>query len=594
MIHAIIQARMLSSRLRGKSLMSVGGKPLLARVIERVRAIESIDQVTVATTTDMADDPIDAMARHLGVGICRGDRQDVLDRFRQAAEFNADDDCILRYTADNPIYDPGVTQLALKKHLESDFEYTHIDGLSHMVPEFLSVGALRRAAELASEDYDREHVTPFIRKHTDRFRCQTLAADFAGLRPELDPHLTIDNQEQLEVFESMLYALEPKMETVDIQACYRWLDFRRAGLESAANAVVKQSDDRSGQESGFHIAGRSIGRRSPCFIVAEIGQNHNGQMGMAKRLIDVAADSGCDAVKFQKRDIRWELTEEAYNRPYENPNSFGKTYGQHREFLELDEDQHIELREYAIARGVIYFCTACDPPSVDLMQRVGNPVFKIASRDITNIPLLRKVSETNKPAIISTGMAGLEEIQEAIEAIGGTRRNLLITHCVSQYPTEIKHVNLRAMETIEKQFGCLVGLSDHTTGIITCVAAVAMGAPFIEKHITLSRAMPGTDHAAALEEEGLRRMVRYIRTVELAMGDGEKAFLPEVESAKVKLARSLTSAVQIPRGTVLEETHLIMKSPGDGIPWNRREMVVGKRARVDIPPDSTLRTEDFQ
>lgn len=574
--------------------MSVGGKPLLARVIDRVRAIPSVDRITVATTTDMADDPIDAMARHMGVRVFRGDRVDVLDRFVSAVAEDSDQDCVLRFTADNPIYDKHVSELALQEHLASGSDYTHIDGLSHMVPEVISVAALRRAAELAEEDYDREHVTPFIRKHHGQFRCLTLPANFGGLRPELDPYLTIDNQEQLEVFESMLHAIEPKMDEVDIRACYRWLDFKRAGLESASNAVVTKSVEAGADEDAFKIAGREVGPGLPCFIVAEIGQNHNGQLGMAKRLIDLAADCGCDAVKFQKRDIRWELTEEAYNRPYENPNSFGETYGKHREFLELDENQHAELRDYAIARGMVYFCTACDPPSVELMQRVGNPVFKVASRDITNIPLLRKIAETGKPAIISTGMAGLEEIREAIDAIGGNRSNLLITHCVSQYPTEIKHVNLRAMQTIEREFGCLVGLSDHTTGIITCVAAVAMGAPFIEKHITLSRAMPGTDHAAALEEEGLRRMVRYIRTVELAMGDGEKAFLPVVKSAKTKLARSLTSAVALPKGTVLAESHLIMKSPGNGILWNEREQVVGKKTRVDIPADSTLRVEDFE
>lgn len=592
MIHAVIQARMLSTRLRGKSLMAVHGKPLLARVIDRVRKIQSIDKITVATTTDAADDPIDAMVKQLGENVYRGDRADVLGRYVQAIESNQDSDTILRFTADNPLYDWNVTEQAIAAHQAAGADYTCIDGLSHMVPEIISAASLRQAGAEAQNDYDREHVTPYLRRNTELFHCQILPADFGGLRAELDPFLTIDNQEQLEAFEAMLEVVESDQQSADLESCYRWLDFKRAGLEDAAHVRIRDESETS-PEGQFRFAGRHIGPGLPSFLVAEIGQNHNGQVGMAKRLIDMAASCGCDAVKFQKRDIRWELTDDAYNRSYDNPNSFGATYGEHREFLELNEEQHAELKEYATARGLIYFCTACDPPSVEIMQRIGNPVFKIASRDITNIPLLRTVAKTGKPAIISTGMAGMDEIREAINEIGGTPENLLITHCVSQYPTEIKNVNLRAMQTIANEFGLQVGLSDHTTGIITCVAAVAMGAPFIEKHITLSRAMPGTDHAAALEEEGLRRMVRYIRTVELAMGDGEKAFLPIVKDAKQKLARSLTSRGPIAAGTVLTEDHLIMKSPGDGIAWNEREQIIGKKAIRDIPADATLKTTDF-
>ena len=585
---AVVQARMLSTRLRGKSLMAVAGKPLLVRVIQRIRAMPFIDEIIVATTTDAADDPIDAMMRQLGVKVFRGDRSNVLKRFTQATNELEESDCVVRFTADNPLYDPDASAAAFAGHVEFGADYTHIVNLSHVVPEFVQVSALRRLDVEATEQYDQEHVTPYLRRHPHLFKIQSLPGDFAGLRPDLDPYLTIDNQTQLEAFENMLHDVETSQQPVAISACYRWLDNWRAGLQKPIDS------DSDGDCPLFHAGGRQIGPGHPTFVVAEIGQNHNGQLGMAKKLIDMAADCGCDAVKFQKRDLKWELTQQAYDRPYDNPNSFGATYGQHREYLELSEQQHGELREYALARGVVYFCTACDPPSVDLLERVGNPIYKVASRDIDNIPLLQRIAQTGKPVVLSTGMGGMEEIRDAMNTLRQKKNSILITHCVSQYPTEIEHVNLRAMETIREEFGCQVGLSDHTTGIITCVAAAVLGAPFIEKHVTLSRAMPGTDHAAALEEEGMRRLVRYIRICERAMGDGEKAALPVVEDARRKLARSLTSAKDIAAGTVIDPSMLVLKSPGTGLAWKQRDQIIGKRAIADIPADTTLTKEHFR
>ena len=584
-VRAIIQARMLSSRLRGKSLMAVAGRPLLDRVIERVGAMPFIDQICVATTRDAADEPIMALVESRGIRCTRGDRDDVLGRFLQASADLSESDLIVRFTADNPLYDPTRSAKAFESHMAGAFDYTHIDGLSHMVPEFVRVGALRAAGQATSDPFDREHVTPFLRKRADLFKAQTLPPNFASLRPDLDQHLTIDRQEQLEMFERMLAEVERPQQLVRLDDCYLWLDSKKAGLQG----ILKE---KTGQLR-VNIAGHEVGDGCPCFIVAEVGQNHNGQMGMARRLIEMAANCGADAVKFQKRDIRWELTAEAYNAPYDNSNSFGPTYGKHREYLELSEEQHAELKEYANARNLIYFCTACDEPSVDMMERIGNPVYKIASRDITNIPLLHRVARTGKPVIVSTGMAGLDEIREAIEALESPP-GLIITHCVSQYPTEIENVNLRALKTIRDEFGCLVGLSDHTSGIITAVAAAVMGVCFVEKHVTLSRAMQGSDHAAALEEEGLRRLIRYIRSCAVAMGDGRKVFVPAVENTRRKLSRSLVSKADIPRGTVLNEEMLVLKSPGTGLAWRDRAKVVGRAAKVEIPADTLIAEAQFE
>ncbi|MHC4266428.1 MAG: cytidylyltransferase domain-containing protein, partial [Planctomycetota bacterium] len=348
---AIIQARMLSTRLRGKSLISVAGKPLMVRVIERIKAMSFIDEIRIATTPDVADDPIVAVAQNMNIKCVRGDRSDLLGRFIQASADVNNKSCIVRFTADNPLYDPSKSTQAYQEHIKEKADYTHIDGLSHMVPEFINVDALRRLGELVDDPFDREHVTPYLRKHPEEFQIHKLPADFAGLRPELDHHLTIDNQQDLEMFEHMLEDIEKPNQFVRLEDCYVWIDNNKAGLRG----IISHSPD----ERRMKIAGREVGDGCPCFIVAEIGQNHNGQIGMAKRLIDMAARCEVDAVKFQKRDIKWELTEDAYNKPYDNPNSFGTTYGEHREFLELSEEQHKELREYALARGVTYFCTAC-------------------------------------------------------------------------------------------------------------------------------------------------------------------------------------------------------------------------------------------
>ena len=474
---------MLSRRLRGKSLLSVGGSCLLARVLDRIEAMSFIDEAVVATTLDAADDPIAALAASRGVRCARGDRDDLLARFLQAAADLADEDVIVRFTADNPLYDPARSAQAYQKHVSGTYDYTHVEGLSHMVPEFVRAGALRRSAEGTWDPFDREHVTPYLRKHAEEFRVQTLPGDFAGLRPDLDRHLTIDSQADLEMFEEMLGELERPNRFVSLDDCYLWLDRKRVGLRGTGNGRPSPRQ--------VLIAGHEVGDDCPCFIVAEIGQNHNGQIGMAKRLIEMAARCGADAVKFQKRDVRWELTEEAYNRSYDDPNSFGDTYGAHREFLEFDADQHKALREYALAHGLVYFCTACDEPSVDCLERVGNPAYKIASRDITNIPLLRRVAATGKPVILSTGMAGLEDIAEAMDALGDAPAGIVLMQCVSQYPAEPQHVNLRAMATLRERFGHPVGLSDHTPGTVTALAGAVLGAAIVEKHVTLSRAIEG-------------------------------------------------------------------------------------------------------
>ena len=266
------------------------------------------------------------------------------------------------------------------------------------------------------------------------------------------------------------------------------------------------------------IADKIIGKDEPVFIVAEIGQNHNGRVDFAKRLIEQAARDGVDAVKFCKRNLKNELTKAMADSPYVGKNSFGETYGEHREFLELSMDQHKELKDYAESKGLIYFASVCDKKSADDMEELGVHMFKIASRDLTNRPLIEHIAKKQKPIFLSTGMSDLEEIRKTIELIQKYHNHILLFQCTSEYPTQYKNVHLNVIPELEKEFNLNIGMSDHSSGIMVACASAVKGAVAVEKHVTLSRDMKGTDHIVALDPPGMKRLVHWIRWYELANG----------------------------------------------------------------------------
>lgn len=586
MVRAIIQARMGSSRLRGKSLMPIAGLPLLQRVIATVKGLSFIEEIMIATTDLSEDDPIVAVAKASGVKVFRGSALNVLERFYEASIDLKENDTIVRFTADNPLNFYKATEKAYQLHKAGDFDYTHVDGLSHIVAEFIKARAIRDSFKSERIDlFDQEHVTPFFRKHRDIFKVNTLHADFEGLRHDLDKYLTIDNSEDMYRIENMIRELNIEQgQDINLTAIYNWLEA----------AYLKHAIIQNEEGITIEFNGTPVGNNYPAFIIAEIGQNHNGDIRIAKKLIDMAVHCGANAVKFQKRDIPSELTKEAYDKPYDNPNSFGKTYGEHRIFLELDEAQHLELKEYAMAAGITYFCTPCDVPSVELLERIDCPFYKVASRDLTNIPLLERLGKTGKPVIISTGMADFDDIDEALKALKLDASQVVIMQCTSEYPCKLENVNLKAMATLVNKYKHLVGLSDHTSGVIIAAAAAVLGAVMIEKHITLDRTMKGTDQPGSLEEAGLKKLVEYIRATEIAMGDGEKLVNPATKAAKEKLARSLTTKIFIKKGTILTEDMLILKSPGTGLKWVQRNLIIGKKILHDIEPDVTLSETSFE
>lgn len=343
------------------------------------------------------------------------------------------------------------------------------------------------------------------------------------------------------------------------------------------------------------------------YLIGEIGQNHNGLKDVAKILADVAAtdsyDSqfnkyykGWDAVKLTLRDLNYELTQEAMNKAYIGKNSFGKTYGKHREYLELSIDEHIDIFDHVKSLVLDYVVTLCAPSLVSSLLSKRTPdKLKVASRDLTNIPLLESLSETKLPIILSTGMADRKVLDNALNIITKVHQNISILHCVSQYPTEYKNVNLNTISYLIKHYPkYTIGYSDHTIGISTPLAAVSLGAEIIEKHITVFNKLKGTDQAGSLGIDGMKRLSRDIRLLEESMGIEDIFIADGVNSAKHKLERSLCINKDYDKGDVILEKDLIMLSPGDGFSWAEKEKVIGKKTSKFIAKHSTLKSSDLE
>lgn len=345
--------------------------------------------------------------------------------------------------------------------------------------------------------------------------------------------------------------------------------------------------------SEIQIAGRQIGPGHPCFIIAEAGVNHNGDMTLAQKLIDAAASAGAHAVKFQSFSTEALVTESAPKADYQE-RILGKSESQFAMLkqLELDRDHHFALRAYARERGLIFLSTPFDEGSVDLLEELDVPAFKVSSGDLTNHPLLEKMARTGRPMIVSTGMGTLEEVEAAVDAIRAAGNPpLILLQCVSRYPAEPSTANLRAMATMEKQFGVPVGYSDHTLGIEVPLAAVALGACVLEKHLTLDCTLPGPDHQASLDPAGFAALVRGVLAVESALGDGCKKPTPDEALTAAVARKSVVSACDIAAGQSLTEASLTIKRPGNGFPPAQRRSLIGRTARVVIPAGTVLTPE---
>jgi N-acetylneuraminate synthase/N,N'-diacetyllegionaminate synthase len=330
------------------------------------------------------------------------------------------------------------------------------------------------------------------------------------------------------------------------------------------------------------IGDKLIGDGLPCFIIAEAGVNHNGDVNLAKKLIDVAKAAGADAVKFQT---------------FKAENVVTKNYPQYEMLkkLELSEDDFRELAEYSKEKNIIFLSSPFCIDSVDLLDKIGVPAFKIASGEITNLPLLKYVSSKGKPIILSTGMATLGEIEDALENIRSNGvKDVILLHCITSYPTKIEDINLKAIQTLKCAFKLPVGFSDHTREIIVPVAAAALGACVVEKHLTLDRKMPGPDHKASLEPHEFKEMVKAIRDIEKALGDGIKKPTEEEERIKKVVRRSIVAKVNISKGSTITKEMIALKRPGTGICPKYYNRIIGKKATRNIEADELINWDDVK
>jgi len=332
------------------------------------------------------------------------------------------------------------------------------------------------------------------------------------------------------------------------------------------------------------IGSRSIGAGWPAFVIAEAGVNHDGDVERAKLLIDAASDAGADAVKFQSFSAASVASADAPKAPYQVARTGAEgSQLQMLRRLELSPAAHRDLSDHARGRGIVFCSTPFDLASVDLLEQLGVPFFKIASGEITHVPLLRRIGSTGKPIVLSTGMADEAEIETALATLRAAgAQEIALLHCVSEYPAPVAEANLRAIESLRRRFGTPVGYSDHTLGLEAAVAAVVLGACIVEKHLTLDRNAAGPDHRASLEPQDFLELVRQIRSVESAMGDGIKRPTASELANRVVTRRGLFAAVDIGKGTVVTPELVVCKRPSDGIEASHFDAVIGRRARRDL------------
>jgi N,N'-diacetyllegionaminate synthase len=344
------------------------------------------------------------------------------------------------------------------------------------------------------------------------------------------------------------------------------------------------------------VGGREIGPGRPCFVIAEAGVNHNGDRQLAVALVEAAAAAGVDAVKFQTFRAEGVAAPSAPKARYQLETTPGEeSQLEMLQRLELDREAHVALKREAERYGLVFLSTPFDPVSVDLLDRLGVDAFKVASPDLTNQPLLEEIGRRGRPVFLSTGLADLREVEQALGVLREAgAADVVVLHCVSEYPAAAEDVNLRAMMTMREQLGRPVGYSDHTEGSEVALAAVALGACVLEKHFTLDRALPGPDHRASIEPQELEQLVVAVRRVESSLGTGVKKPTEAERRNAAVVRRSLAAADDLPAGIVLTRGMLTSLRPGTGIPPTRIDQVVGRRLARRLARSELLAPDDLE
>jgi sialic acid synthase len=344
----------------------------------------------------------------------------------------------------------------------------------------------------------------------------------------------------------------------------------------------------------FRIGTKSISDTSSAYVIAEIGHNHQGSFKTALKLIEAAAEAGADAAKFQKRSNKLLFTPIAYNEIYNSENSFGSTYGQHREALELNQDDYRKCILRAKSLEIDFFATAFDFESADFLRDLDMPAFKIASGDLQNLPLIEYISNFNKPIIISTGGSTFQMIDDAVRTIQNYHNNFAILQCTSGYPAKYEELNLAVISSLRDRYPeNVIGYSGHDNGIAMPLVAYTLGARVIEKHFTLNRAMKGTDHSFSIEPQGMEKLVRDLSRARMAIGDGvKKKYDSEIIPIK-KMSKMIVASRDLEINEVISMDDIEFRSPGIGLPPSRLSEVVGRALAHRVEKYSQISLEDL-
>ncbi|MDP7194519.1 MAG: N-acetylneuraminate synthase family protein [Dehalococcoidia bacterium] len=345
----------------------------------------------------------------------------------------------------------------------------------------------------------------------------------------------------------------------------------------------------------INLDNQIINDNSNCFVIAEIGNNHQGELENAKKLITLAKQSGVSAVKFQKRDNVNLFTEEMFNSPYTGPQSFGPTYGEHRMKLELSENDFKELIQYSKKEKITFFATPFDIKSAEFLHKLGTPAFKIASLDLNNLSLLKTVAEFNLPTIISTGATTLDQVKRTYDVVSGINNQIAIMQCTSEYPAKSIHINLNVIKKYRQEFpNAIIGYSGHDFGTSIPIAAFSMGARIIEKHFTNDKTLKGTDHQFSLTPNEMASLIKELHEVKLSLGDGEKIIYPEEQLSKFKMGKKLVASKKLNMGHIIQENDISIKSPGDGISPFEIDTILGKTIKKSLNKDSSFTIEHLE
>ena len=346
-------------------------------------------------------------------------------------------------------------------------------------------------------------------------------------------------------------------------------------------------DDPTGR--ALNIDGYEISDDSDCYVIAEIGANHQGDIEKCKSLFEEANRCGANAVKLQKRENKSLYTRLMFNERYNSENAYAETYGKHREFLEFGSSEYTELISLAQELKITFFATAFDFESADFLSKLDMPAYKIASGDLTNTPLMKHVAAFGKPMVVSTGGGSMQDVQRAYDNIMAINPQVSFLQCTASYPCDFEHLNLRVIETFRRAFpDVVIGLSSHDNGYTMALVAYMLGARIVEKHFTINRALKGTDQAFSLETSGLRRLVRDLKRARIALGNGIKERYDVESPPLLKMEKSLVAARDLPSGHMLREEDIAIRSPGGGTPPYEFDNFLGRRTRTTLCTDDPI------